>query len=203
MPPGKPLRTPSRSGLLAACALCALLIACVSASPASASKVLLSEEGVAGVQGERAEFGVEWTITAIHTGCHGFDPASTLGRNPSSTSTIFGSDVDVVDKYCFNSEGHQTNGGLTFKKAQISYLGTVTVSMSTAVEATNGCKYALTKLTASTAFPSEWGYFLHGTAKLQPHVTQPSGCVASYAVEGFADVFPAGRYPTYQVSLTT
>jgi hypothetical protein len=190
-----------RALTIAALAAATLAFASITASGAMASQVLLSdeEESHAGVKGEAA--GTEIDIAFANVGeCFGVDSAGSLGKNPSGTVKVNGSDTDLTDKICSDEQGRQVNGGLTLKSVSVNSFGNVTVALGNAIEADNGCKYEVKKLTGTVVRGAFRVLSLTGLAKIQKKTGSPKSCAKATSVSAQLDAFPVGHEEFYTVS---
>ena len=193
---------PSACALLAAGALTVL-----PAAPASATsqKVLLVTRGEEGegppaAQGEAAHITqfVRWA--ALQDGCGGVDEGATVGKNPSATVKVTGSDVSIGTQ-CFSETGPtEPTGGITIKSASVSKTGAVKLTGDLQISG-EGCTYRATKLTGTQVFGAEeeWTETLTGTGKrISPSL---KACAKTTSVEDLIGVANAAGY-NYVVKLT-
>jgi hypothetical protein len=193
---------PSTCALLAAVTLLAL-----SAAPASAAgqKVLLVTRGEEGegppaVQGEAAHITqyVKWPV--LQDGCGGVDEGATVGKNPSGTVKVTGSDMSIGAQ-CFSESGTtEPTGGVTIKSASVSKTGAVKLIGDFEISG-EGCTYRATKLTGTQVFGAEeeWTETLTGTGKrVSPSL---KACAKTTSVEDLIGVANAAGY-NYVVKLT-
>lgn len=197
-----------RPSLACACAsLAAIAVIALPAVPASAAspKVLLltrNEEGNGppAAQGEPAFVNnfVKWP--AEQADCGGTDEGATVGKNPSGTVKVSGSDAPI-GTYCFGEGAPEMPpGSITVKSVSLAKSGAVTLTGKLEVTA-DGCTYRATKLTGTQLFGEEEEFYdtLSGTAKLRPH--SASTCAETTAVEDVASVANTADY-NYTVELT-
>jgi hypothetical protein len=197
-----------RSPFLSACALlvAGVLIA-LSAAPASAAsqKVLLvtraeEGEGPPAVQGEAAHITqyVKWPV--LEDACGGADEGATVGKNPSGTVKVTGSDMSIGAS-CFSETGlTEPSGSVTIKSASVSNTGAVKLTGSFEISG-EGCTYRATKLTGTQVFGAEqeWTETLTGTGKrVSPSL---KACAKTTSVEDLIGVANAAGY-NYVVKLT-
>jgi hypothetical protein len=193
---------PSACALLAAGALIAL-----PAAPASAAmqKVLLVTRGEEGegppaVQGEVAHITQYVRWPALQDGCGGADEGATVGKNPSGTVKVTGSDMSIGAQ-CFSEAGlAEPTGGVTIKSASVSKMGAVKLTGDFEISG-EGCTYRATKLTGTQIFGAEeeWTETLTGTGKrVSPSL---KACAKTTSVEDLIGVANAAGY-NYVVRLT-
>ncbi len=193
---------PSACALLVAGALIAL-----PAAPASAAsqKVLLVTRGEEGegppaVQGEAAHITqyVKWPV--LEDGCGGADEGATVGKNPSGTVKVTGSDTSIGVQ-CFSETGMtEPTGSITIKSASVSKTGAVELIGDFEISG-EGCTYRATKLTGTQVFgvEEEWTETLTGTGKrVSPSL---KACAKTTSVEDLIGVANAAGY-NYVVKLT-
>jgi hypothetical protein len=192
-------------------AACALLVAgaliVLPAAPASAAsqKVLLVTRGEEGegppaVQGEAAHITqyVKWPV--LEDGCGGADEGATVGKNPSGTVKVTGSDMSIGPQ-CFSETGMtEPTGGITIKSASVSKTGAVKLIGDFEISG-EGCTYRATKLTGTQVFGAEdeWTETLTGTGRrVLPSLKT---CATTTSVEDLIGVANAAGY-NYVVKLT-
>jgi len=201
----------TRRRLLPFSSACALLMASTliarPATPASAAsqKVLLvtrgeEGEGPAAVQGEAAHITqfVKWSL--LQDGCGGADEGATVGKNPSGTVKVTGSDTSIGAS-CFSETGPtEPTGSVSIKSASVSKTGAVKLTGDFEISG-EGCTYRATKLTGTQVFgvEQEWTETLSGTGKrVSPSLKT---CPKTTSVEDLIGVANAAGY-NYVVKLT-
>jgi hypothetical protein len=113
--------------------------------------------------------------------CEGTDfEGHVVGPNSTNTSwKIAGSKKDVAKKYC-ESGGHQTAGGLEINSVTVKGshgAWSSVISVKTAIELADGCKYELKKATFTRhPFGELEPYGENEPIPLQKNVAQPPGC---------------------------
>jgi hypothetical protein len=188
--------------LLVAGALIALPVAPASAASQKVLLVTRGEEGEGppAVQGEAAHITqyVKWPV--LDDGCGGVDEGATVGKNPSGTVKVTGSDTSVGAQ-CFSETGlTEPTGSITIKSASVSKLGAVKLTGDFEISG-EGCSYRATKLTGTQAFGAEeeWTETLTGTGKrVSPSL---KACAKTTSVEDLIGVANAAGY-NYVVKLT-
>lgn len=188
--------------LIAAGALIALPV--VPASAASQKVLLVTRgeegEGPAAAQGEAAHITqyVKWS--ALQDGCGGADEGATVGKNPSGTVKVTGSDTSIGAS-CFSEDGPtEPTGSVTIKSASVSKTGAVKLAGDFEISG-EGCTYRATKLTGTQVFGAEqeWTETLTGTGKrVSPSL---KACAKTTPVEDLVGVANAAGY-NYVVKLT-
>jgi hypothetical protein len=192
-----------------ACAvLAAAALAAIPAASASAAgqKVLLVTRGEGGegppaVSGEPAHITqfVKWP--ALQDVCGGADESASVGKNPSATVKVAGSDTSI-GAFCFNEPGTtEMTGSVTIKTASVSKAGVAKLTGAFEV-AGGGCTYLATKLagTQVSGEEQEWAEWLTGTAKrVSPSLKT---CAKTTPIEDFIGVANAEGY-NYVVKLTS
>jgi hypothetical protein len=197
-----------RLPLLSACAMLAstALIALPAGASAASSKVLLVTRGEGGegppaVAGERAHITqyVKWPV--LQDLCGGADESATVGKNPSGTVKVAGSDTSI-GAVCFNEPAAaEATGSVTVKSASVSKTGVATLTGVFQI-AGEGCTYRATKLAGTQVFgeEQEWAEWLTGTAKrVSPSLKT---CAKTTPIEDFIGVANAEGY-NYVVKLTS
>jgi hypothetical protein len=190
--------------LIASAALFALPV--VSAS-AAGTKVLLVTRGEEGagppaVQGERAHVTNYLRWPALGTICGGSDEMATVGKNPSPTVKVTGSDAPSGATCFLESDFELEPGNITVKSISITKAGVVSLTGKLEVTAGGECTYRATKLTGEQGFApeEEWSGTLRGTGKR----VAPSAktCAKTTPVEDGIGVANAEGY-NYIVKLTS
>ena len=188
--------TIGRSFAVVVAAAAVIAVAGATASGAAASKVLLTnlKTGEAALHGEPAEIAINIFFENVG-GCAGVDKGAAIGKNPSGTAKVSGSNNDLAEKFCENQEEEVTSGGLVLKSVAISNSGSVKVLLTSTIESEQGCKYEIKKLTAALgAGAGAFEAFFEGTAKIQKHTGSPEACAKATEFDGDLAVAPAGTY---------
>jgi hypothetical protein len=193
---------PPACALLAAGALIALPTAPASAASQKVLLVTRGEEGEGppAVQGEAAHITqyVKWPV--LQDGCGGADEAATVGKNPSGTVKVTGSDMSIGAQCISESGLTEPTGSVTVKSASVSKTGAVKLTGDFEIS-DEGCTYRATKLTGTQVFGTEqeWTETLIGTGKrVSPSL---KACAKTTSVEDLIGVANAAGY-NYVVKLT-
>ena len=198
-----PVSLPFLAALAAAVALLAL-----TAGPALAAgpKVLLVTRGEEG-EGPPAATGEAAHITnfvkwpGLQAACGGADEHATVGKNPSGTVKVAGSDTSIAP-YCFSEGGpSEPTGDVTIKSVSVASTGAVKLT-GTLTISDGVCSYRATKLTGTQAFgeEQEWTETLSGTGtRVAPSA---KACAKTTDVEDVIGVADAAGY-NYVVRLTS
>ena len=120
--------------------------------------------------------------------CEGWDFGAKMGKNPSGTVKISGSDAEVSLKTCIagvEHSGEPTNGTIAIKSVQVKgssmSLATVKVSLIATVETSAKCHYEVKKLEGKASFGEYFKVDVFGTAKLQKKLS-PKSCEKTQTV---------------------
>lgn len=156
--------------------------------PSGAAAVELTHEGgKPASQGETSYFFAEIEYGHVAE-CEGWDFGGSMGKNPSGTVKISGSDAEVSPKSCIagvEHAGEPTNGTIAIKTAEVKDSG-VKISLLATVETSAKCHYEVKKLSGVAPLGEYFFVFLSGTAKLQKK-TSPKSCEKTQTV--FASLF--------------
>jgi hypothetical protein len=191
--------------ILVALTATTLIGLCAGSAGAASTKVLLVTRGEEGegppaAQGEMAHITnfVRWPAQAAV--CGGTDEAGKVGKNPSPTVKVAGSEAPVPAS-CFSESSFEAlPGAITIKSVSLARSGAV--KLMGRFEVTAGeCSYRATKLTGILTFEEEQQFTdtLSGTAKLAPR--SPKTCAKTAPVEDIVGVANAAGY-NYLVRLT-
>jgi hypothetical protein len=198
-------RLPSFSSACALLAAGALFALPVAPASAASQKVLLVTRGEEGegppaVQGEAAHITqyLKWPV--LDDGCGGVDEGATVGKNPSGTGKVAGSDTSIGAQ-CFSETSlTEPTGEVTIKSASVAKTGAVKLIGDFEISG-EGCTYRATTLTGTQVFGAEqeWTETLTGTGKrISPSL---KACAKTTSVEDFIGVANAAGY-NYVVRLT-
>lgn len=176
------------------------------AAPASAAgaKVLLltrGEEGTgpAAAPGEAAHVTnyVKWT--GLQTLCGAAEEQATVGKNPSGTVRVTGTDQPLENNECFNESNFETaQGSIAVKSASATKTGAVKLTADLEVKV-GECSYRARKLTGTQTFGEEFTETVTGTGKLFAHSAK--SCAKTTPVEDLIGIADASGY-NYAVELT-
>lgn len=199
------LQFPAAWALLAAGAI-AIAVPAAPAAAASQKVLLVTRneegEGPPAVQGETAHITqyVKWPV--LEDGCGGADEAATVGKNPSGTVKVSGSDTPLADAQCFSETGlTEPSGSITIESASVSKTGAVKLTGDFEISG-EGCSYRATKFTGTQVFgeEQEWTETLTGTGKrVSPSL---KACAKTTPVEDLIGVANSAGY-NYVVKLTS
>jgi hypothetical protein len=196
-----------RLPLLSACAMLAstALIVLPATASAAGPKVLLVTRGEEGegppaVQGEAAHVSnfVRWP--ALNASCGATDEQATVGKNPSGTVKVSGSDQPLSNSQCFNESPFEfVPGGVTVKSVSVSRAGVVKLAGDLEM-VIGGCTYSAKKLTGTQVFGEDFAEAVSGTGKLKGHSAKT--CAKTTPVEDFLGVADSSGFD-YVVKLTS
>jgi len=165
-------------------ALAALPAAQAQAVVKSASKVLFSQEesGEAAKRGEVSEF--SGLVTTSAGECFGVDTHGVMGKNPSGTGKVAGSNAPETEVFCSAPEDSLTIKGVTINKS-----GVMTLNLNAVFHTNTGCTYRLTKMTGTLESGTQTSTAqLSGVAHLRGSESTSKTCPKTEAAFGFQGV---------------
>jgi hypothetical protein len=165
-------------------ALAALPAAPAQAVAGSASKVLFSQQE-SGEPAKRGEVSTFAGMVSTSAGeCFGTDSHGVMGKNPSGTGKVAGSNAPETEVFCSAPEDSLTIKGVTINKA-----GVMTLNLNAVFHTNNGCAYRLTKLTGNLESGTQTSAApLTGTAHLIGSESTSKTCAKTEAGSGFQGV---------------
>jgi hypothetical protein len=176
------LRRLCRSSLLCGC-VCAGLLVGPAVAPALAKEAEVTFGGGAVAMKNESAY-IEMLFTFFgHAECSARDNLASVGKNPSKTVKVTGSNKPLASTRCENEVG-TANGGVRVASVSVTSTGKVSAKLGMAVELSTGCKYELKKMSGTIASGGIFGIGTLIQADLQKGVSQPANCTKSISGEG-------------------